>query len=129
MDPTSLFNLNPWTLFLGFVFSVIGFAYYRYGKRQNEPVMLGGGIALMIYPLFTTSPLTIVIVGLLLMAGPFVAKRVGGNTWGAARLDGLPRSITRRPRPLEIEAAEMTGHVHHLADEVQAGMRLADHGF
>ncbi len=77
MDPTSLFNLNPWTLLLGFVFSVIGFGYYRYGKRQSEPVMLGAGIALMIYPLFTSSPLTIVIVGLLLMAGPFVAKRVG----------------------------------------------------
>lgn len=77
MDPTSLLNLDPWTLFLGFVFSVIGFGYYRYGKRQGETVALIVGIVLMIYPLFTTSPVTIVVVGLLLMAGPVVAKRVG----------------------------------------------------
>jgi hypothetical protein len=77
MDPTSLLNLDPWTLFLGFVFSVIGFGYYRYGKRQGETVTLIVGIVLMIYPLFTTSPVTIVVVGLLLMAGPVVAKRVG----------------------------------------------------
>ncbi len=77
MDPTSLLNLDPWTLFLGFVFSVIGFGYYRYGKRQGETVTLIVGIVLMIYPLFTTSPVTIVVVGLLLMAGPVVARRVG----------------------------------------------------
>lgn len=77
MDPTSLLNLDPWTLFLGFVFSVIGFGYYRYGKRQGETVALIVGIVLMIYPLFTTSPVMIVVVGLLLMAGPVVAKRVG----------------------------------------------------
>lgn len=77
MDPATLFNLSPWTLFLGFLFSLIGLAYYRYGKRHGEPVTLGAGIALMIYPLFTTGPLTIVLVGLLLMTGPFLAKRVG----------------------------------------------------
>jgi 4-hydroxybenzoate polyprenyltransferase len=77
MDFTGLLDLNPWTLFLGFVFSVIGFAYYRYGKRQGETVALIVGIALMIYPLFATKPVTIVVIGLLLMAGPFVAKRVG----------------------------------------------------
>lgn len=77
MNPTSLFNLNPWTLFLGFLFSVIGFGYYRYGKRQSDTAVLIAGIALMIYPLFTTSPWTVAIVGLLLMVGPFVAKRVG----------------------------------------------------
>jgi 4-hydroxybenzoate polyprenyltransferase len=77
MDFTGLLDLNPWTLFLGSVFSVIGFAYYRYGKRQGETVALIVGIALMIYPLFATKPVTIVVIGLLLMAGPFVAKRVG----------------------------------------------------
>lgn len=77
MDPTSLLNLNPWTLLLGFVFSVVGFGYYRYGKRQSDTAVLIAGIALMIYPFFTTSPLTVAIVGLLLMAGPFAAKRVG----------------------------------------------------
>jgi len=77
MNLSSVLSLDPWTLFLGFVFSVIGFAYYRYGKRQDETIALIAGIALMIYPLFATRPLTIVVIGLLLMAGPFVAKRAG----------------------------------------------------
>lgn len=77
MDLSSLLNLDPLALFLGFVFSVIGFAYYRYGKRQDETIALVVGIALMVYPLFATRPLTIVVIGLLLMAGPFVARRIG----------------------------------------------------
>jgi hypothetical protein len=75
MDSLSLFSLDPWTLFLGFVFSVIGFGYYRYGRRQSETGALIAGIALMVYPLFVTSPATITVIGLLLMAGPVVAKR------------------------------------------------------
>jgi hypothetical protein len=77
MDLSSLLNLDPLALFLGFVSSVIGFAYYRYGKRQDETIALVVGIALMVYPLFATRPLTIVVIGLLLMAGPFVARRIG----------------------------------------------------
>ena len=72
-----MFNLDPWGLFLGLVFSVIGFAYYRYGKRRDETLVLIVGITLMIYPLFVTRPLTLTVVGLFLMAGPFLARWVG----------------------------------------------------
>jgi hypothetical protein len=79
MDPISLLNLNPWYLVLSLVFSTIGFGYFRYGKRQGESLLLIVGVMLMVYPYFITSPLAVVVVGLFLMAGPFVAKRFG---WG-----------------------------------------------
>src|SRR5882724_10084859 len=36
-------------------------------------------------------------------------------------LHELTRRKPRRPSPLEIEAAQMAGHIHHLANEVQSG--------
>lgn len=47
------------------------------------------------------------------------------------RLPALQRhaaGMGRRPRPLEIEAAEMAGDVHRLADHMQAGHGLGLHG-
>ena len=79
MDPISLLNLDPWYLVLSLAFSTIGFGYFRYGKRQGEGLLLFVGVMLMVYPYFITSPLAVVVVGLFLMAGPFVAKRFG---WG-----------------------------------------------
>jgi hypothetical protein len=78
MDPWSFMSLDPWTLFLGFVFSVIGFGYYRYGKRESDTVMLAAGIVLMVYPLFVTSPVILGVIGVVLTAGPVMAKRLGG---------------------------------------------------
>lgn len=77
MDPSAFLSLDPWTLFFGFVFSVIGFGYYRYGKRQGDTVMLVAGIVLMVYPLFVTSPMMLTVIGVILMAGPVMAKRLG----------------------------------------------------
>ncbi len=79
MDPMNLLNLDPWYLVLSLVFSTIGFGYFRYGKRQGDSLPLVVGVMLMVYPYFITSPLAVVVVGLLLMAGPFVARRLG---WG-----------------------------------------------
>ncbi len=77
MDPSALLSFNPWTLFVGFVFGVIGFGYYRYGKRQGDTVMLGAGVVLMVYPLFVTNPMILTVMGVILTAGPVMAKRLG----------------------------------------------------
>ena len=77
MDPLSLVNLDPWYLFLGLIFSMIGFGYFRYGKRQGDGRAMLVGVVLMVYPYFITSPFAVVGVGVLLMAGPLVAKRLG----------------------------------------------------
>lgn len=77
MDPMSLVNLDPWYLFLSLIFSLIGFGYFRYGKRQGDGRVMLVGVGLMVYPYFITSPLAVVGVGGLLMAGPLVARRLG----------------------------------------------------
>jgi hypothetical protein len=64
-------------LFLIVLFSAIGLGYFVYGKRQREGLSLIAGLLLMIYPYFISGTLGIVAVGLALMAGPFIAKRMG----------------------------------------------------
>jgi hypothetical protein len=65
-------------MLFGFVFSVIGFGYYRYGKRESDPVMLGAGVVLMIYPLFVTRLVILAVIGVIVTAGPVMARRFGG---------------------------------------------------
>jgi len=79
MTIDQLFNLqiDPWVLVLGFVFSVIGFGYFRYGKARGETIPLFVGVFLMVYPYFVYSALWLVLIGLALMAVPFAANRLG----------------------------------------------------
>lgn len=51
---------------------VFGVAYFVYGKRQTKLVPLVAGILLCIYPYFIDSVLWLCIVGILLLAAPFV---------------------------------------------------------
>jgi len=78
IDQLLNFEINPWTLLLGFVFSVIGFGYFRYGKARSESLPLFVGVLLMVYPYFVYSPLWLSVVGIVLMSVPFAAKRLGG---------------------------------------------------
>src|ERR1700674_464815 len=40
----------------------------------------------------------------------------------------LSGRMSTRPGPLKVEAAEMSGHVYHLSNEVEAGHRFRFHG-
>lgn len=51
---------------------VFGVAYFVYGKRREKAVPLIAGVLLCIYPYFFDSLLWLSIVGLLLLAAPFV---------------------------------------------------------
>jgi hypothetical protein len=51
---------------------VFGVAYFVYGKRQTKLVPLIAGVLLCIYPYFIESVLWLSIVGVLLLAAPFV---------------------------------------------------------
>ncbi|MEO6666324.1 MAG: hypothetical protein ABIO65_06080 [Nitrospiria bacterium] len=77
MDPTLLLNLDPWYLMLSLVFGMIGFGYFRYGKRRSEPLVMIAGVLLMVFPYLITNLVAVVVVGLLLVAGPLVARRMG----------------------------------------------------
>lgn len=55
-------------------FSVIGLAYFSYGRRQNLYFMLSG-IFLMVYPYGVSTLTWLIIVGILLMILPFLLNR------------------------------------------------------
>jgi hypothetical protein len=60
------------TLLIGMVAGVFGVAYFVYGKRQAKLVPLITGVLLCVYPYFFESVLWLSIIGILLLAAPFV---------------------------------------------------------
>lgn len=64
-------------LFLIVWFSAAGMGYFAYGKRQHNGIALAAGLLLMVYPYFTSGTVLLIAVGLLLMAAPFIARRLG----------------------------------------------------
>ena len=59
-------------MLIGMLAGVFGVAYFVYGKRQAKLVPLVAGVVLCIYPYFIESVLWLSIVGILLLAAPFV---------------------------------------------------------
>lgn len=57
------------------VFSLLGMGYFIYGKKQSDIEFLLGGIALMAYPYFVRSAVYMGLIGIALIATPFLAKR------------------------------------------------------
>ncbi len=62
------------TLVWGLLFGAIGVGYFVYGKRQAMLVPLVCGLALCVYPWFVSGAWLTLIVGLVLMAIPWVAR-------------------------------------------------------
>lgn len=60
------------TLLIGILASAFGLAYFTYGKRQTKLVPMVAGVLLCIYPYFIDSVMWLSIVGVLLLAAPFV---------------------------------------------------------
>ncbi len=60
---------------LGMLFSLLGAAYFMYGKKQSNFEFLFAGIALMAYPYFIVSTVYMGLIGIALLFAPFVAKR------------------------------------------------------
>src|SRR3546814_8659761 len=55
--------------------------------------------------------------------GPFSAKSSDARRERSSASDDFAGSVGRRPRPLEIEAAEPAGDVDDFTDEIQTGDR------
>lgn len=65
---------SPAMLMWSMVFGVIGFAYYRYGKKQGEATPLIAGIALFIFPYFISNVYVLVAIGAGIALTPFFIK-------------------------------------------------------
>ncbi len=66
---------SAFTLFLGIVAGVVGLAYFVYGKRQQRIGFLAAGIALCVYPYLVDGPVLLVLIGVSLLAAPFLFDR------------------------------------------------------
>ena len=60
--------------------SVLGTAYFVYGKRQSRVSFLLAGAALCVYPYLVSSLWATVLIGLALGAAPFVVDDSGSGT-------------------------------------------------
>ena len=70
-------NFDPTWLFLSMIPSGIGFVLFAYGKKQQRWPQLLAGILFMVYPYFTPSLLTMLLVGVALGTGLWVAVQGG----------------------------------------------------
>ena len=60
------------SLIVGLIAGAIGVGYFIYGKRQAKFTPLLAGVLLCIYPYFTDSLLWLTVIGLALVAAPFL---------------------------------------------------------
>lgn len=59
----------------GILFGSLGVGYFIYGKKQGKIAYLVCGAALAIYTFVVSSTLLVVVIGLLLSAGPWLIGR------------------------------------------------------
>ena len=59
-------------LWVGVLAGAIGMGYFIYGKRQAKYVPMIAGVLLCVYPYFVESLLALSVIGVLLVAAPFL---------------------------------------------------------
>jgi hypothetical protein len=64
--------VNATSLVIGIFTGAIGVGYFIYGKRQARFAPLLAGMMLCVYPYFVQSVLWTVVVGVALVAAPFL---------------------------------------------------------
>jgi hypothetical protein len=64
--------VNATSLAIGLLTGAIGMGYFVYGKRQAKFVPLLAGLVLCVYPYFVQGVVWLVLIGLGLMAAPFL---------------------------------------------------------
>lgn len=66
-------HLSTASLLAGIICSSIGAGYFMYGRRAGRPVHLVCGMLLAVIPWFVANVVALVLVGLVLVAAPFLA--------------------------------------------------------
>jgi hypothetical protein len=59
---------------ISLLFGAVGMGFMMYGKKMAAFVPIGAGLGLMLVPYFISNLIALVIVGLALMAVPFVVR-------------------------------------------------------
>jgi hypothetical protein len=63
------------TIFLGLLFGALGGVYLAWGRRTHNASHLVVGAALMIYPIFVTRPIFVLIIGVALAMIPLAQSK------------------------------------------------------
>lgn len=66
--------MNVSALLWGVLFSSLGFGFFIYGKKQQAPVPLVCGLALMAYPYFVGNTYLLVAIGVVLTVVPYFVR-------------------------------------------------------
>jgi len=69
--------MDTTSIMLSMLFGTIGLGFLMYGKKVVQPVPMGVGVALMIFPYFIANVIVLLIVGLALTAVPFIVRDAG----------------------------------------------------
>ena len=64
--------MTPTSLVIGIFTGAVGVAYFVYGKRQARFAPLIAGMLLCVYPYFVSSVTWLVVIGVALIAAPFM---------------------------------------------------------
>ncbi len=59
-------------LFIGMIISTVGVGYMMYGRRQARFAPVIAGVVLCIYPYFVDDWLWLIVIGVPLLAAPFL---------------------------------------------------------
>ncbi len=70
-------SFEPSTLFVSLMTSVVGYALFRYGRKQARLPQVIGGLALMVYPYFVDTFTSMLTIGVVICVGVWVALRMG----------------------------------------------------
>ena len=70
-------NFDPTLLILSLIPSGVGFVLFVYGKKQQRLPQLATGIALMVYPYFTNTVLSLLGVGAALCGALYLMISAG----------------------------------------------------
>ena len=66
--------LDTATLLSGLLFSSLGVGYFIYGKKQQRQAAFFGGLALLGYPYLVSDLWQVWVIGLALLAVPYIWK-------------------------------------------------------
>ena len=66
--------MNTSLLLWSLLFSSVGLGFFLYGKKQQAPVPLFSGLALMVYPYFVSSTILLVAIGVALTVLPYFVR-------------------------------------------------------
>jgi len=70
-------DLDATSLFLSFLITTVGFSVFLYGRKAQRPPYIVGGLLLMVYPYFTPTTTSTIVVGALVGVGIWAAVWLG----------------------------------------------------